>query len=756
MNYPLRQYLRSGVPFSQALFREGDTALAPVLTWQWTRYPTEAEIKRQLEGAKRAGFGTVYILPMPKEFRPRTMVTELEGYLRPAFFEKVRAALAYADGLGLRLWLYDEGGWPSGSACGRVAEALPDRRAARLRRDDNGALFLQVQEKTPDVYDEAAAEYFTRLTHRAYARSLGALSDKIEAMFTDEPAGYADAVNERLLEAFSERYGYRMEPYLPALLSETADEAGAKARQDYYALLGERFRSTLETFRRAAGAHGWLSVGHLDRDHTADANLTKGYGNTLAALKALDVPGVDAIAGQISSQGNRMDGNALAFYPRFAASAAVQTGAALALSESFAVYGNALSGDEMRYILNYQLVRGINLFNFMTMPGTMADWYAFSERPYFHPDIPGFFALDGLCKELERECLFMATGLHAAETALWYPYKEILAGGDRGRQAVDAFRKAGDALEAEGVDFDLIDADTVLAARVGGGLLYAGGAVYAEIVVPEGCAVPEDARAKLAALRREARRFVRTPEPAFLHRAVRDGNGGLHLCVFNQSTDTKTAAVSVDTGLPLYRCDPRTGAFYRFSNGSGVTLAPGQCALLLASGGDFSCGEPERPQETVPLRPVTAAKTKAFRLSEKGAALLPCEGPLPLTGDGAAFPEDFCGEAEFTYSFDAENTRGCLLSLSSLRHFAEVFVNGTRAGSLCAAPYTVAIDNRLLRAGENQLTLRVANLAATAYAGTDAGRFFGPEYLGPYHERTLAFERAVSGGGFTGLRLERC
>ena len=756
MESALKRYLRREAAFSQALFENGDPALAPVLTWEWLRFPEEGEMKRQLDAAKRAGFGTVYILPMPKEFRPETMPTELEGYLGDAFFEKVRAALAYADAVGLRLWLYDEGGWPSGSACGRVCDLLPDRCAERLRADGTGAPRLQRQDGRADIYDETAAICFTRLTHHAYAAALGTLAGKIEAVFTDEPAGSADAVNSRLLEAFAKKYGRRMEPHLGALLSpETADAAGKRARLDYYTLLGERFRGTLEIYRRAAHAHGWLLTGHLDRDHTADSNLTKGYGNTLAALKTLDIPGVDAIGGQIFSAGNRMDGNALAFYPRFAASAAVQTGTPLALSESFAVYGNALSGDELRYILNYQLVRGITLFNFMAMPSTMEDWYAFSERPYFHPDIPGFFALDGLCKELERESLFMATGLHAAETALWYPYEEILAGGARGRRAIEAFRAAGDALEAEGVDFDLIDADTLLASPTEDGLLKAGGAAYAEILVPDGCEVPADVRAVLAGLCGEARRYVRASEPAFLHRVVRDGEGRLHICVFNGSRETKTAAVFVRTDLPLYRCDPRTGAFFRFCSGDDITLAYGQCALLLASGDAYICAPEEAPGEAVALRPVSGVKTAAFTLSEKGAALAPCGGELPFSGDRAVFPAGFCGEAAFTFSFRLPEACACALTLETLSYFAEVFVNGARVGSVCAAPYRLRIDRRFLRAGENEVTLKISNLAATAYARTEAERFFEQKYLGPYHAKTLAFERGVSGGGFTRLKIER-
>ncbi|MBQ6118891.1 MAG: hypothetical protein IJK98_06635, partial [Clostridia bacterium] len=72
---------------------------------------------------------------------------------------------------------------------------------------------------------------------------------------------------------------------------------------------------------------------------------------------------------------------------------------------------------------------------------------------------------------------------------------------------------------------------------------------------------------------------------------------------------------------------------------------------------------------------------------------------------------------------------------------------------VCAAPYRLTIDRRHLRAGENELTLKIADLAATAYAQTDPERYYEKQYIGPYHAPALAFEKAVPGGGFSGLSL---
>ena len=744
----LKDYQNGAVRFSSDLFSAGDSALAPVLCWEWLRMPTEDEVRTQLDAARRAGFGTVYILPMPREFRPHTMVTELKGYLTPRFFSAVKAALTFARSLGLHIWLYDEGGWPSGAACGLVCKGHPELRAHQLAGSKSGKVKVRVRPGgKPDIYSPAAAKRFVSLTHDAYARSLGALANEVDAMFTDEPAGFPDAWGDWLPELPKAQL-------LDALTSQNEQSSEAhELRKAYFAALKTQFCATMDTFRSACHDHGWLMTGHLDRDHTADSNHSKGYGNTLAALKTLDIPGVDAICGQIHSDGGSKD--ALPFYPRFASSAAVQNGTPLALSESFAVYGNALSGDEMRYILNAQLVRGINLFNFMLMPVTLERWYAYGERPFFHPSVPGFFALDSLCKELERESLFMATGLHCSRTALLYPYAEMLAPATQRAEAIRAFRAAGEALEAQGVDFDLIDIDTLRTAPLENGELSCGGAVYEEVVIPEGCAVPKDVERKLSALQKKTAPPVEIRDAPWLHRTLCEGDGTLHICLFNPSKETQTAHITVRTEKKLYRFLPKAGDVHPFENGDALTLTFGECALLLASNDSIATASAPVVLRKLPLKPLGANKVTEFRLSGRGAALLPADWPLPLPKEGdVSFPPDFCGEAVYSLCFERDGASDCLLSFQQLWHFAEVFVNEIRVGSVCTAPYTLRLPGALLRSGENRLTVRVSNLTAPAYCAAAPNVRFLKKHIGPYHTPALQREASISGGGFRGLTLE--
>ncbi|MBQ5973361.1 MAG: hypothetical protein IJL69_04105, partial [Oscillospiraceae bacterium] len=434
-----------------------------------------------------------------------------------------------------------------------------------------------------DLYEAETVRRFTALTHDAYAEALGPEITRIPAMFTDEPAGAPDAVTEEILRIFAERCGCRLEDRL-YVLSDRADLSPeeTRLRLAYFRLLEELFARALRGMREACRAHGMLLTGHLDRDHLPDACYSLGYGNALAMLRILDVPGVDAILGQLLPEGSLLP-EGMGFYPRMASSAAAQNGTRLALSESFGVYGNALSGDALRWLVSSQLVRGIDLFNAMLCPSTVEKWYAYGERQFFHPSFPGFNAMDGLWREIGRACLFMGTGDHAADTALFYPCADLLLDPARRSAAGERFCAAGDALEAAGIDFDVIDEEAILAGDLRDGALCCGTARYTKIVVPEGASLSPEAAEKLGALSGKCEPLVVGLPENVLHRAVRDNGGDLHVCVSNLRRETVEARICLRTDAPVYRADARTGAFTAFENGGAVALRPGETALFYAT-----------------------------------------------------------------------------------------------------------------------------------------------------------------------------
>lgn len=102
--------------------------------WFWNDDLEEDELIRQLHTFHEAGFGGV----MP---HARIGLSRRVGYLTDKYFRLVRRVVEEAASLDMKVILYDEGSYPSGSACGAVVAENPDfaSRCIRLwERDVEG------------------------------------------------------------------------------------------------------------------------------------------------------------------------------------------------------------------------------------------------------------------------------------------------------------------------------------------------------------------------------------------------------------------------------------------------------------------------------------------------------------------------------------------------------------------------------------------------------------------------------------------
>lgn len=530
--------------FSMAAFQNADTPFQPAYAWIWNDQIESAELRRRLDGLRRAGIRTVYVLPEPKNFRPERIRTFLEpDYLTDEFMRLVREAAEYALSIGMNVWMYDEGGWPSGGACGRTVEkhprmirkalcareeTLPAETAYLLKANDvaaftaeNGALRRvkpgeRFPEKrtltvygvwlgegwTTDSLQDGIGQAFVEETHERYAKFLGDLFPRVPFMFTDEPGTGSFPWPDGFAEKFLSRFGYDLRDHLPALFSLSEDASGmdARAREDYRALQGELFRANyMRPIHDWCRRNGVRFTGHLDIDHMTDGCMAHGYGTVLQQLREFDVPGVDVIWRQIDipKDGKPACYEGNGFFERFASSAAAQTGGTLAVTESFGVYGASLTGKLARFVILHQLARGVNVFNFMCLSYTPKNALALVERPEYVEEMPGFFHLRGLNDFTARASWLMQLGAPAARAALYFPARDIWAGGTRAKNAIDGFERLGQALERAQVDFDILDEEGLRMAVRDGNALTLGLARYETVLVPRGATLSDALREKL-------------------------------------------------------------------------------------------------------------------------------------------------------------------------------------------------------------------------------------------------------------------
>ncbi|MBR3300885.1 MAG: hypothetical protein IKI68_05300, partial [Clostridia bacterium] len=526
---------------------------SPVHFWVWNGKCSHEETDRQLDEMFRLGVRAFYIVPEPKDFRPNSMPTDLEpDYLTDEYFEEYLYAMRQAKRLGMQCWLYDEGGWPSGGACGKVIEQYPETKQKCLRcagltfkkgeiyqkkHPDalvaftsngeyikEGFCFLRDASVTeyystvepginyPDITKKDTTNHFLQITHEAYKKAFGDEFEKlISAVFTDEPkAPYMSPDNFPL---FEEVYGYSILPFVPVLMPELNPSLAAKllvtkeakkVLADWYDLNSHLFCDNyLLACKKWSNDHNLLFTGHMDVDHTHNGCVNGGLNfHLMRALRCLDIPGVDVIWRQIFPGEKRKtaSGDIIAengFFPRYASSAAAQNGSGYALTESLGVYGNGVTFEEMRFCFGFQAIRGINIFNPALISYSRSGYALTQEQPSFAETFALYKCMDKFNAYLERLSYVCSLGERVCDTALYCPVNDFWRR-ENANAISDAFDEAGRILEDRRIDFDIVDDDVIeKAGSIENGCICMGKARYTTIVIPKNAYIPDRIKTRL-------------------------------------------------------------------------------------------------------------------------------------------------------------------------------------------------------------------------------------------------------------------
>ena len=111
------------------MFKDPPTEFGLIPFWFWNDDLNEEELVRQVRSFHEAGFGGI----MP---HARVGLSHRVGYLTDEFFRLVRVVVEEAARLGMKVILYDEGSYPSGSANGAVVAENPDYATRSIRMWD--------------------------------------------------------------------------------------------------------------------------------------------------------------------------------------------------------------------------------------------------------------------------------------------------------------------------------------------------------------------------------------------------------------------------------------------------------------------------------------------------------------------------------------------------------------------------------------------------------------------------------------------
>lgn len=434
--------------------------------------------------------------------------------------------------IGFRVWIYDEDGYPSAAAGGRVLEVSAAFEAQELVLDATGEPPYTIRasyegthasnnyymaRRYPNLIDQDAITTFTQVTHDAYAQRVAKdFGGMIEAFFTDEPSLLAcnlgplpddvrknvrvadplDPVIERLpaipwvhdlLPLFQERYGYDLEPKIPSLFAGLT-KADQEIRRDFWALIAtlveERFFGTLQDW---CAAHGVASSGHALWEEEIVYH-TPLNGNILRNLQRMHIPGIDVLS---STPGHVYGGYSLT--ATLAASAAALNGTRRVMTEtsdfSERMAKKPVSLEQMCATAAWQFALGVTDFTLYYPSSLAVDTY----KPY--NDFTG--RLGALLTPAERR---MPVALYYPISDLWawyLPKAEKMNAAmqpDPLQKIAQSFQGTTSALVRDGFSPCLADHDHLAEAKVQGSALQIGAVTVHALVLPAIDQIPKAAQ----------------------------------------------------------------------------------------------------------------------------------------------------------------------------------------------------------------------------------------------------------------------
>ena len=780
-----------GAGFDKEAFRNPPCVNSPAFFWMWNARLDRTVIEKQLDEMAANGLRNVCIHPFPRGFRPGKFQSGMDpDYLTPGYFEAFRTAIDHAAKLGMNAWLYDEGGWPSGGACGLVAAADGEGRfrnrfmgygeEGKDRFGERIAEYAAGRRSYPSTLEPGATEAFIALTHQRYADALGEhIGRCVRFAFTDEPSypglNFSSEIGwtSDFAAVFRAKKGYDILPYVPRLAKlqrEDLDDELARVRIDYLDVIGDLFvERYLDPIRAWCHAHGMKSSGHFNGEDVLNEGPFYGHGSLFRSLRATDIPGVDVIWRQLFPQSLAHPGERLPF-PRYASSVAHQKGERHALSETFGIYGDSVTPGQMKWLVDYQMVRGIDLFVFGYYAMSNARQWMHLFEPHSGPVNPCWDFERPYFDYIARVSALLSQGRAATDVAVLYDERGFWAGGTYGEMAANAHRAVAAALDRRNCDYDFVDDEAIAAARVEDGRLVVGEMRYATIVLPTSKWVRKEAKARLDEFAKAGGRIL-TPEEIAAVRPTLGVRGNKareirvakRICgdeelyfVVNECQHPDELELDFATDREIVRCDAESGACVATDAVGGRLkwIADGFGSALFLVGGKAE--RPARRNVAVATNELatgwTLRKTVSHAIGAEDFEIRPCadsEVPVELGDWRPVLGWHFSGKAVYRVEFETDRAGRAELDLGRVCWACAVRLNGKEVGRRFFGPYRFEAE---VAKGRNVLEVTVANLLANALSDDAVRNDLGRKWPAnpTYDARQRAFDRENNESGLFG------
>ena len=368
--------------------------------WSWNDKLEENELRSQIRTMKELGMGGFFM------HARGGLETE---YLSDDWFNCINVCIDEAKKLGMEAWSYDENGWPSGFAGGKLLEDKanfavcirhettekfpepdPDTIAVYTRNEDGtfnivdkdcGAkeylrLYKGYDSSYVDTLDGSITEKFIKETHEVYLERIPKedAGTVMPGFFTDEPQYYRwdNPYSNTLPAEFKKAYGYEIYPLLPAVFYDF--EGAEKFRYDYYKLMHELFiNNFVKKIYDWCSAHGMQLTGHAIEESSLEGQMMC-CGGIMPFYEYEHIPGIDYLGRGIADD----------IAPKQLGSVCEQLGKKKAISEMFGCCGWDVTPTELKRIADVQYANGVNLMCAHLAP--------YSERGQRKRDYPNHYS----------------------------------------------------------------------------------------------------------------------------------------------------------------------------------------------------------------------------------------------------------------------------------------------------------------------------------------------------------------------------
>lgn len=333
--------------------------------WSWNDELDEKELTDQMEWFHHSGIGGFFM-------HARTgLKTE---YLGEKWFSCIEACLKKAKELNMEAYAYDENGWPSGFAGGKLLEKEENRdcyltykrgpydknafasyddskeKLVRVNQGDNVFnVYVNRSVATADILNKDVVRQFIELTHEQYKKH--DIYHNLRGFFTDEPQYYrwGTSFTYCLVDYFKEHYQEDIKDRLGLLFLEK--EGYQDFRYKYWLAMQDlMLNSYSKQIYDWCEENGYSFTGHYVEE-TSLAFQMMACGGIMPFYQYETIPGMDWLG--------RFIQNEMPMTQVY--SVACQLGKPRIICETFACVGWDTTPRELKQIAEVQYVGGINL-----------------------------------------------------------------------------------------------------------------------------------------------------------------------------------------------------------------------------------------------------------------------------------------------------------------------------------------------------------------------------------------------------------